>query len=100
MTFNIMKELIGLHSHLNVALECLWHVEVDDGADVGLVDAHPERHGRNHDPQPPGHEVVLFEEDGFIGAVSYLNHIKLIKYGVGSVLACTVLRRWAVRPAW
>ena len=42
---------------LNVVLEGLWHVVVDDAADVRLVDAHPEGH-RGHDHADfAGHEL-------------------------------------------
>ena len=37
---------------LDVRLERLGHVVVDDGADVGLVDAHPEGNGSHDHSQP------------------------------------------------
>ncbi len=41
----------GAADLLDVGLEVARRVVVDDGADVGLVDAHAERHRRHHDAQ-------------------------------------------------
>lgn len=49
----------GAADFLHVALEILGHVVVDDAADVGLVQAHAERHRGHHHAQPAAHEALL-----------------------------------------
>ena len=52
----------GAAGLLVVALDRLRQVEVGDEAHVGLVDAHAERDGRDHD------QAVLAQEPGLVGA--------------------------------
>ena len=49
----------GAPDLLDVALKVLGRVVVDDGADVGLVDAHAERHRCHDNAQSVAHEVLL-----------------------------------------
>ena len=72
---------------------------MDDGADVGLVDAHAEGHRRHHDAQPPRHEVVLHgpaavrRESGVVG-LGREGHLRL------ALLAALVRQLTVVLVKW
>ena len=49
----------GPPNFLGVVLQGFWKVEVVDGPDIRLINAHPEGDGRTNERHFSGHEVIL-----------------------------------------
>ena len=51
---------------LIIAFHILWHIEMHDKADIGLVDSHPKGIGSDHDRLSVINEIILIAHTFFI----------------------------------